>query len=255
MIGNTPVFLEQPLLLGAVVRKQAHDLAAGLRKGERRARRDRGVDLAACQHGGQAGIGPCLIADAGRQLELDLLVAAGLVDARLQPLDGGEIDPVMLGQKAAHVDACGLRPFGNPDGAALQVLGPADAAIAAHVDRRMAMDPGRKHRDRDHRGITLRGERGVFPEGQLRDVPFEVAGEPKGDFLDRRKHQRRQNDAVDADHSAGDLADMLVVADRQRQIEASRAAVDDDLRTARLRRDPAGAIGALRALDIPRGTP
>ncbi len=156
----------------------------------------------------------------------------------------------MLGQKAAHIDAGGLRPFRNADGAAFQVLGLADAAIAAHVDRRMAMDPRRKHRDRDHRGVPLRRERGVFPERQLRDVPFEVAGEPEGDLLDRRKHQRRERDAVDPHHAAGELAHMLVVADRERQVERSDAAADDDLRVAQLRCDSAGAIGAVQALDI-----
>ena len=177
-----------------------------------------------------------LIADAGGQLELHLLRPPGLVDPGLQPLDLGEIDAVVLGEHAAHIDAGGLRPFRNADRAAFEVFGGFDPAVGAHVDRGMPMHPRRKHRDRDHRGVALRGQRDVFAERQLGDVPFERLGEPKGDLLDRGKDQRRERDAVRAHQALRDLAHVLVVADRKGEMHRRGAVAADDLRPARIRR-------------------
>ena len=166
----------------------------------------------------------------------------GLVHAGLQPADLREIDAVVLGEDAAHVDAGGLRPFRDADGAAFEVLRGLDAAIAAHVDRRMAVNARRKHRDRHHRRRALRGERGVFPERQLGDVPFQIPGEAEGDLLDRRKDQRRERDAVGAHDPLGDLAHVLVVADRERELHRGRAAAGDDGRRPQLRRGSARGL-------------
>ena len=191
-----------------------------------------------------------LIADAGGQLQLHLLRAPGLVDPGLHPLDLGEIDAVVVGEKAAHIDAGGLRPFRNADRAAFQVLRAFDPAVAAHVDGGMAMHPGRKHRDRDHRGVALRGQRDVFAERQFRDVPFERLGKPKGDLLDRGKDQRRQRDAVRAHQALRDLAHVLVVADRQGEMHRRGAVAADDLRPARVRRGGLRRCRARLSLDV-----
>ena len=92
------------------------------------------------------------------------------------------------------------------------------------------MHAGRKHRDRDHRRVPLRGERYVFPERQFGDVPFERPGELKGDFLDRGKDERRQADAVRAHQPLGDLAHVLVVTDGEAEMHRRGAVTADDLR-------------------------
>ena len=136
---------------------------------------------------------------------------------------------------------CG--PFRNADRAAFEVRGGLDPAVGAHVDRGMSVHPRRKHRDRDHRGVALRGQRNVFAERQLGDVPFERLGEPEGDLLDRGEDERRERDAVRAHQALRDLAHVLVVADREREMHRGGAVAADDLRRARVRR---GRLGFCR---------
>ena len=93
----------------------------------------------------------------------------------------------------------------------------------------MAMHPRRKYRDRHHTGFALGGEGGVFAEGEFGHVPFEIAGEPKGDLLDRGKNERSESDAVSANEPLRDLAHMLVVDHREREMhrcDAGRLDVD-----------------------------
>ncbi len=231
--------LEVALFLGAIVRKQP-DHGAARRERIRRAGRDHRVDLAARQHGVEAGLRAAFVAHARREIERHLLHPAGFVDAGLQPANLGEIDAVFLGQEATHVDAGGLRPFGNSDGAAFQILRGPDAAVAAHIDRGMAMHAGGKYRDRHHPGGVLRGERDVLAERKLGDVPFHRAGEAEGDLLDRREDQRGERDAVGANDALRDLAHVLVVGDRQREMHERGAAAGDDLRTAQVGRAAVG---------------
>src|SRR3979409_1152584 len=90
----------------------------------------------------------------GGGLGAALLRWPGRVHPVLQPLDLGEVDAVVLGEKAAHIDAGGLRPFRNADGAALEVLRGFCAAIAAETDRGM----GGRGRTRDGKtGIAIMG--------------------------------------------------------------------------------------------------
>ncbi len=224
--------LEEALLLGAIVGKQPHHLAVTLDERIGRTRRDRGIDLAAVQHRRQARLRPRRVAHAARQIERNFLGAARLVDARLQPLDRGEVNAIVLRQEAAHIDAGGLRPFRNSNRALVEVLGALDAAVGAHVDRGVAMHARGKHRDRHHRGRALRGERGVFPERQLGHVPFQVLEEAEGDLLDGVEHQRRERDAVRAHRAGHDVAGVVVVADRKRQMHRGGAMVAEDLRVA-----------------------
>ena len=176
---------EEAFLCGAIIRIKAHHLAAAC-KPCRRAGGNHRVHLAAREHRREAGVGPRLIADPGRQLQFHLLRAAGLVDAGLQPADFCEIDALLLGEKAAHIDAGGLRPFRDADGAALEILRGPDAGLAAHVDRRVAMHPRRKDRDRDHGRDPLRGQRNIFAERQLGNVPFQRLGKAESNLFDRR---------------------------------------------------------------------
>ena len=74
------------------------------------------------QHLGDAVILALLVTDARRQFEFDLLLTPRLIDAGLHPMDLGEIDAGGLGEKAARIDARGLRPFRNADALAFQVL-------------------------------------------------------------------------------------------------------------------------------------
>src|SRR5215208_1108316 len=78
--------LEIALFLGAIIGEQADYLTAARKRGGG-ARRNHRIDLAIEQHGGETRVGTRLITQAGGELQLDLLGAAGLVHAGLQPLD------------------------------------------------------------------------------------------------------------------------------------------------------------------------
>src|SRR5262249_39790982 len=73
----------------------------------------------------------------GGQLELDLLSPSRLAQSRLDPLDPGEVDAVLVGEHAAHVDSRGLRPLGNADAPAFQVLRFRNRGIFGEVNRRV----------------------------------------------------------------------------------------------------------------------
>ena len=65
----------------------------------------------------------------------------------------------MLAAAAGAAPAQALKPWKHG------IIAPkADAGLAAHIDRRMAMDPRRKDRDRDHGRDSLRGQRNIFAE-------------------------------------------------------------------------------------------
>ncbi len=174
--GIDPRLGEVRGLHGYVVAEEA--LAAGIAGG------DGGVQLAARQHLREALVGHRVHAHAGRQRELHFFDAARLVHACLQPGDRGEVHAVLVLQKAARVDPRGLRPFRNPDPLAFQILGAAQGR--SHVDRRVAEDPRRKHREGDDVGVRPRQQRQRLGEGHLGRVPFAKAREAVENLLDRQ---------------------------------------------------------------------
>ena len=68
---------------------------------------------------------------------LDLLLAAGLIHARLHPMDLAQIDTRRFRQEPACIDAGGLRPFRNAHALSFQVPGGGDASVGAHVKCRV----------------------------------------------------------------------------------------------------------------------
>jgi len=98
------------------------------------------IDLALDQHAAQAFCRRRRQANAGWQLERDLLAAARLVDARLDPFDAGKLDAVLMGKEPARVHRRGLRPFRQPDPLAGEILRRPHRPVAPHIDRGMAED-------------------------------------------------------------------------------------------------------------------
>ena len=120
---------------------------------------------------------------------------------------------------------------GMPTGLPSRSFGDSDAAVGAHVERRMAEHARRKHRNADERRIALRGKADELAERHFGNVPFAVLDEPEEDFLDRQ-HEARQHDAFRPHHAIRQVADMVVIGGGQRQMQPRRAAALDDFRRA-----------------------
>ena len=172
-----------------------------------------------------------LVLNAGRQFEFDLLLAPGLVHAGLHPFDLGEIDVRRFLEKTARINAGGLRPFRNADGFTFQVLRRLNAAVGAHIERRMAEHARRKYRNADERRIALRGKADELAERHFGNVPLAVLDEAKEHFLDRQ-HETGQHDALGPHHAAGEIAHVIVVGGGERQMQLRRAAALDHFRLA-----------------------
>ncbi len=179
------------------------------------ARYDR-VELALREQVDERAVGPGGDGRAFRQIQLHLLDPAGLSHARLDPLDAREVDAVLVLEHAAHVDAGGLRPLGNADPLALQILGLLDGGVFRKIDRRMAEDARQEHRDADDFRLVLRHERDHLAEGHLGSLPLAELGEAVEDLLDRQL-ERHDVDAGDAHLTAQHLAHVLVRIHRQSQ--------------------------------------
>ena len=153
--------------------------------------------------------------DLAGQLELQVLVAAGLVGPGLHPLDLLELDADVVHQIAARIDARGVRKVRVADALAAQLFERIDAAALLHIERRVAEHARREHRDRHQAVVTLREHAGPFSERHFADVPLLVAGRSVENF------RRRQDLEIDVEsfgcHPAiNEIAHMIVIADRQR---------------------------------------
>ena len=176
----------------------------------RRPRHQRAVDLALRQH-----VGERLVLDAGelhalRDRQLDLLGAAGLVEAGLVPVHVLELDAALVAEPAAHIDRGGVRPFRRADLLALEVLGALDLALLVDEERREPEVPRGDHRQRQDVGVLARHLRGEFRERQFADVPFAVGGEAREDLVQLR-HQPGVLDAFGADIAGAEIAEVVVV--------------------------------------------
>ena len=110
-------------------------------------------------------------------------------------------------------------------------FGVADAAVGAHIERRVAEDARGKDRNADERRIPLRGKGDEFAERHLRNVPFAILDEAEEDFLDRQ-HETGEHDALRPRDAIHQVADMIVIGGGERQMQPRRAAALDEFRLA-----------------------
>src|SRR5499427_2334628 len=211
--GENARLLEIRLLGRFVVGKEPPDSLAEVLRGTRRQHR---VELAREQHVVERAAGLGLQPHSGRQLELHFLYAARLVHPRLDPVHRVERHARLVREKAARVDDRGLRPFGNADALALQLLGSREIAPLADVDHRVPERARREHGDRGDACVALRAQRHVLAHGHLRHFPLAEMGEAEERFL-RRQCEHVQRRALHGHGSRGEVARVLVVADRERQ--------------------------------------
>src|SRR6185437_8073504 len=119
----------------------------------------------------------------------------------------------------------------NADGFSFQILRRRNVAVGAHVNRRMAKHPRWKYRNADEGRIALRGIADEFPKRQFGNVPLAAFQKSEGDFFDRQR-ESRQHDAVGPHHAVAEIAHMVVVGGRERQMQPRRAAALDNFRLA-----------------------
>jgi hypothetical protein len=87
----------------------------------------------------------------------------------------------------------------------------------------LAERPRREDRDRDQRLVAGRSQRGELGERELGDVPLAVVREAEEDLL-HLEAQAGEVDALDGDRAAHEVADVVVVVDREREMNVrSRA--------------------------------
>src|SRR5262245_4432264 len=189
-----------------------------LQKAVRRARDQRAVDLAGCDHVAQG-----LVADAGElhifgQAELDLLDAPGLVGAGLVPMHVLERHSVLVVEPATHVDGGGVRPFRRADGLALEVGRGFDPAVFVDVERREAEQPRAHHRQADDVGLIARHLGAEFRERQLAHLPFAVEGEAR-EHLVVTQREPGVIDALGIDQAKPEIPEMIVVGGGDGELE------------------------------------
>ena len=97
----------------------------------------------------------------GRQLQLELLVAAGLLLAASEIFDASRIDAVLVLQDAADPYRCGHLIFRSADAFSNQVPGFADAALGRNENARLAEKSRWEHGNRDERRLVARDRHGV----------------------------------------------------------------------------------------------
>ena len=99
-------------------------------------------------------------------------VAAGMIDGAFDPVDGREVDAVLVRKVAANPDRGGHRVERNADPPVLEILGRVDAGLAVDVDVAVAEDARREHRQRYERAIAARHPADEFGAGEFRNVEF-----------------------------------------------------------------------------------
>ena len=73
----------------------------------------------------------------------------------LEPFDGGEVKAVLMREKTPGIDRRGLRPFGQADAPAGQILWRLHRPIRPDIDGGMTVDAGREDRDPDQIAVVL----------------------------------------------------------------------------------------------------
>jgi len=200
------------------IRKQPRHVRMARQKRVRRARNQGAVDLARRDHLGERFVADAREFHARRQVQLDLLDAAGLVGAGLIPVHVLKLDAGLMVQPAAHVDGGGVRPFGRADRLSLEVGRGLDAAFAVHVERAKPEQARSEHRQANDVRVGARHLGGEFGEGQFRHVPFAIEGEARKDLV----VPEREPDVLDplGLHGAGaEIAEMIVVGSSDGELD------------------------------------
>ncbi len=227
-----------------MVRDEANHVGmAGNKTLWRNCRQDR-VNFASEQHIVERLVGSAHEPDVG-QIDAEVDVAARLVGAGLHPFDLFELQADVVHQVAARINSRGVSKVGISDAPAAKLFERVDAAAFLDVERRMPKNPRRKDRDRHQTVVALRKHPSPFSKRHFADVPFLVA---RGAIENLR---RRQDLEIDIEplgvHAARNkIAHVVVVADRQGNLQLAHVACLASLPAADLRRPsrPCRSIGS-----------
>src|SRR2546428_5011833 len=151
-----------------------------------------------------------------RQIELELLLATGLLLASDAVFDAGRIDAVLVLQNPANPYWRGHLVFGRGDALADQLLRLLDSTPGGNEDARMAEEPRGKHWDRDECGIFARDRHGIRGKRHLGDVEFAVPQHAEERLLDMLV-QIDKLDAFGLDAAVGERARAVVIPAGQGQ--------------------------------------
>ncbi len=193
------------------VGKQPMDVGMALQEAVRRPGDDGAVDLAGGEQLAEGLVGDAGDLDAGWQVELDLLDAAGLVGAGLIPVHLRQLDADLVVEPAAHVDRRCVGPFRRTDALAPEVVDGLDAAVPVYVERREAKHARAGDGQADDVGIVARYLGGELGEGKLAHVPFAIEGEA-GEYLVMAEGEPGVVDALRLDGTEAEVAKMVVVS-------------------------------------------
>ena len=221
-----PLLRKYSLLLRAVIGNEPLHAVLAVEEHVGRPGRNHGVDVAVEQQFAKALVRHAGQPEARRQRELRHLLAAGVVDPGLDPLDRRERHAGVVLEPAAHVGHRGLRPLRNADPLAREVGGAADRRIGADEDRAVPEHAGRKHRQPDHRRIALGQQRAIGGEREFRQLPLVGGQEAIGDGLERMV-EHREPDALRLDLAGRKLARVQVVADGERERKVRHGRIRD----------------------------
>ena len=107
----------------------------------------------------------------------------------------------------------------------VQLARSGDAAVAAHIDRRVAKNARRKHRQRNETAVVLRRERNDLGKGHLGDVEFLMHKKAMEHFLDRQL-QHGEIDTRNLRRAVAEVAHMVVRADGETEGELGHVTED-----------------------------
>ena len=159
----------------------------------------------------------------------------------LDPADVVERDAVLVGEHAAGVDRRGLASTpARRCARRASAAGSSTRPVVADEDRRVAERARGEHGDRDQRVVAGRAQRAVLRERQLGDVPFAKAREAEEDLLDRDSAGSVSATPSTPTAPAGEVADVVVVVDRERQrdgVAASRIRLGEQRRDVGVQRE------------------
>jgi hypothetical protein len=138
-----------------MIREQPADVVRARVERRRRAGGVQRIELAVGEHPGEGLVGTdARDADRGREIEGELLVAAGRLLAAGEVLGVGDLDAVLVGHDAADPDRRGHLVLGAADAFTGEVAGLRDAAAPRDEDARVAEEARRERGDRDERPVV-----------------------------------------------------------------------------------------------------